>query len=135
MPRDGEELVPVEPDPSSSLIIRKLVRSGLLEKIATWAAVALVGGGASVATARVSDSNGLASLGETQKAVAELKEEFARFRTAYYERQRQGRVESAAEHKELEREQRQAERYLERRLTRIESRLGIEAPAAPREQP
>jgi hypothetical protein len=52
------------------------------------------------------------------------------FKSKYYERLRENRERADSEHSTIEREQRQAERYLERRLTRIETRLGIEAPPA-----
>jgi hypothetical protein len=129
------EVKPVEPEPGErTLILRALSKSGLLDKLFTWGAVALVGGTATVATKRVSDAQEIAELARLKLEVATLSAEFKKFKDDYWDRQRENRVKAEADHKELEREQRAAERYLERRLTRIESRVGIEAPPAPAEE-
>jgi hypothetical protein len=117
-------------DPSTSLIIRKIVKSGLLEKLVTWLAVAVVGGGASMATRQVSDAQDVAQLAAAKTELAQVKADFEKFRTSYYERQRESRARADADHAQIERDTRDSERYLERRLTRLETRLGIEAPPA-----
>jgi hypothetical protein len=100
-------------DPSTSVIMRKLAKSGLLEKIVTWAVIALVGGGASMATQKVSDANGAAAIEAVKLDLTQTKADFERFKTNYYKRLRSGQADHLC---------------FERRFVRLEVRAGIEAP-------
>lgn len=104
-------------DPSTSVIMRKLAKSGLLEKIVTWAVIALVGGGASMATQKVSDANGSAALEALKLDLIETKADFEKFKKSYYARVRAGNSDHIC---------------FERRFVRLEVRSGIEAPACER---
>jgi uncharacterized membrane-anchored protein len=128
-------------DPEASFIGR-LVESGLLQKLIVPLVAAVVGSVSSVATrtvgdaqheATVQDNRSQIKLIEARAVAVELKAaaieaEYADFKRKYYERLKENRDRADSEHAILEREQMAAEKYLERRLTRIEYRLKMDPP-------
>jgi uncharacterized protein YlxW (UPF0749 family) len=119
---------PEEPYDAEASMIRKVLKSGIVEKLVPLLVSALLGGTAGMASRQVGDANEHAAGAAAREKMTELSAEFEKFRADYWKRQREMREVADEEHKSLEREQNAAERYLERRLTRIETKLGLEAP-------
>jgi hypothetical protein len=129
-----------DPDPTEAevTIITRIVKSGLIERLIPLLISALLGGTAGMASRQVGDAEHNATVEANRAEILALDAkaeaiaaEYKDFKTKYYERLRENRERADAEHAALDHEQRQAEKYLERRLTRIEFKLGMEAPPAP----
>jgi len=133
------------PDPTEAeaTLITRIARSGLLEKLVPLLVSAILGGTAGMASRQVGDAQHIATVESSRSELKALEAkadkiaaEYKEFKDKYYERLKENRERAEAEHAAIEREQRQEAIRLERRLTRIELKIGIEAPpAAPAEQP
>jgi hypothetical protein len=112
---------PVGPDS----IITRAVRSGLFDRL-IMLTIGLIGGaGGGAMSHRSADAGETAVVTQAAADVIELRTDFDRFRSGYYERQRENRTKIEADLKEIEKEQQEAALKLERRLTIIEQRLGV----------
>ncbi len=115
-----------EPDPADSLIRRakkKMDDSKLIEAAVRWGVIALLGTGAGYASHRVEDANTTAEHYASEAKLLALEAELDDVRDGLKQRvevEMRERLEADAK----------AERYLERRLTRLEVHAGLEAPPA-----
>lgn len=98
---------------------RKVDDSKLIEHAVRWAVIAAVGAGSSMATRQVSDADQSAVVQTNRAEVEKLKAEIEMLRDGFTQR-------VDVEEREREAEQKR----FERRITWLEARLNISAPAA-----
>ncbi len=106
-------------DEAAVTIATRIVRSGLIEKLAPLLVAAFIGSSASVATRKVEDAGQDAIVQSNRTEILAIKADLEMFRSGFLQR---------VDVEEKEREE--MIRKLEHRLTWLEARLNISAPPA-----
>lgn len=132
MPKDPDELVEVEPDPSDSMLRRakkRMDESKLVETAIRWTVTALLASGAGYASHNVTDAKEVATHNEANTEILALKQELREIREGFQQR---------SHFEEQEREE--AVQKVRDRLLYLEYHTGVRheppaAAAAPLEAP